>query len=60
MITRTKLKCGEGTLASYKLEIQREFHKQEMASRDGGEVHEMSWEEWIKSFMSMKEMVKEL
>ena len=38
MLIRAKLKCGEGNLLSYILEIQKEFHKQKMASKGGGEV----------------------
>lgn len=38
MLTRAKLKRGEGKLGIYNLKIQREFRKQGMDSKGGVEV----------------------
>ena len=47
MLTRAKLKCGKGKLASYKPKIQREFCKKEIASKEGrGEVPDMGPKEF--------------
>jgi hypothetical protein len=59
MLTRARLKRGEGKLASYNPEIQRRFRKREMDSprRLGPYEYE---DDFFEAFQLMKAMVEDL
>ena len=59
MLTRAKLKRGEGQLEALNTEIQMRLHKQEMSSpRKLGSY--ASEDDFFESFQLMKAMVEEL